>query len=232
MSIEEAPGFDPIDILYQDDDLIVADKPPGLLVHRSRESSDRVFLLQLLRDQVGRYLYPVHRLDRAASGAIAFALSSEMARELQASLTSPTARKEYLALVRGSAADSGEIDRPLTGANGEKKDALTRYEKLGEIYRSSLLRVRIFTGRRHQIRRHLAHLSHQLIGDTTYGKGKINRFLREEHGLPRMFLHCARLEFDHPQGGERVEVRAPLAEDLRSYLLGLPGCPPELLEEL
>ena len=232
MSIEEAPGFDPIGILYQDDDLIVADKPPGLLVHRSRESSDRVFLLQMLRDQVGRYLYPVHRLDRAASGAIAFALSSETARQLQASLTSPTARKEYLALVRGSAADSGEIDRPLTGANGEKKDALTRYEKLGEIYRSSLLRVRIFTGRRHQIRRHLAHLSHQLIGDTTYGKGKINRFLREEHGLPRMFLHCARLEFDHPQGGERVEVRAPLAEDLRSYLLGLPGCPPELLEEL
>ena len=231
MSIEEAPGFDPIDILYQDDDLIVADKPPGLLVHRSRESSDRVFLLQLLRDQVGRYLYPVHRLDRAASGAIAFALSSETARQLQASLTSPTARKEYLALVRGSAADSGEIDRPLTGANGEKKDALTRYEKLGEIYRSSLLRVRIFTGRRHQIRRHLAHLSHQLIGDTTYGKGKINRFLREEHGLPRMFLHCARLGFEHPGSGKRVEVRAPLAEDLRVFLLNLPGCPSQLLEE-
>ena len=231
MSIEEAPGFDPIDILYQDDDLIVADKPPGLLVHRSRESSDRVFLLQLLRDQVGRYLYPVHRLDRAASGAIAFALSSETARQLQASLTSPTARKEYLALVRGSAADSGEIDRPLTGANGEKKDALTRYEKLGEIYRSSLLRVRIFTGRRHQIRRHLAHLGHQLIGDTTYGKGKINRFLREEHGLPRMFLHCARLGFEHPGSGKRVEVRAPLAEDLRVFLLNLPGCPSQLLEE-
>ena len=70
MSIEEAPGFDPIDILYQDDDLLVADKPPALLVHRSRESSDRVFLLQLLRDQVERYLYPVQRLDRAASGAI------------------------------------------------------------------------------------------------------------------------------------------------------------------
>ena len=232
MSIEEAPGFDPIDILYQDDDLIVADKPPGLLVHRSRESSDQVFLLQMLRDQVGRYLYPVHRLDRAASGAIAFALSSETARELQASLTSPTAHKEYLVMVRGSAADSGEIDRPLTDANGKKKEALSRFEKIGEVYRSSLLRVRIFSGRRHQIRRHLAHLSHQLIGDTTYGKGKINRFLREEHGLPRMFLHCARLEFDHPGGSGRVEVRAPLAEDLRSYLLNLPGCPPEILDEL
>ena len=231
MSIEETPGFDPIDILYQDDDLLVADKPPALLVHRSRESSDRVFLLQLLRDQVERYLYPVQRLDRAASGAIAFALSSEMARELQASLTSPAALKEYLVLVRGSAASSGEIDRPLTGANGKKKDALTRFEKIGEVYRSSLLRVRIFTGRRHQIRRHLAGLGHQIIGDTTYGKGKINRFLREEHGLPRMFLHCARLEFDHPGGGKRVEVRAPLAEDLRSFLLSLPGCPPDILEE-
>ena len=92
--------------------------------------------------------------------------------------------------------------------------------------------MRIFSGRRHQIRRHLAHLSHQLIGDTTYGQGKINRFLREEHGLPRMFLHCARLEFDHPGGSGRVEVRAPLAEDLRSYLLSLPGCPPEMLEGL
>ncbi len=229
MSLEEDRPHSPIDILYQDDDLLVADKPPGLLVHRSRESADRVFLLQLLRDQVGRYLYPVHRLDRAASGAIAFALSSETARGLQASITSPTTRKEYLVLVRGSAADSGEIDRPLTGANGEKKEALTHYEKIGEVYRSSLLRVRIFSGRRHQIRRHLAHLSHQVIGDTTYGKGKINRFLREEHGLPRMFLHCARLAFDHPGGSGRIDVQAPLAEDLRSFLLGLPGCPPEIL---
>ena len=231
MSLEEGPSHSAIDILYQDDELLVADKPPGLLVHRSRESSDRVFLLQLLRDQVGRYLYPVHRLDRAASGPIAFALSSETARALQASITSPTAHKEYLVLVRGSAASSGEIDRPLTGANGKKKDALTRFEKIGEVYRSSLLRVRIFTGRRHQIRRHLAGLGHQVIGDTTYGKGKINRFLREEHGLPRMFLHCARLGFEHPGGGERVEVRTPLAEDLRAFLLNLPGCPSQLLEE-
>ncbi len=231
MSETESPANDPIDILYQDEQVLVADKPPGLLVHRSRESSDRVFLLQQLRDQVGRYLYPVQRLDRAASGAISFALSSEAARDLQASLTSTTARKEYLVLVRGSAADSGEIERPLTGANGKKKDALTRFEKIGEVYRSSLLRVRIFTGRRHQIRRHLAHLGHQVIGDTTYGKGKINRFLREEHGLPRMFLHCARLEFDHPGGAERVEAHAPLAEDLRAFLLGLPGCPAKILGE-
>ena len=231
MSETESPANDPIDILYQDEQVLVADKPPGLLVHRSRESSDRVFLLQKLRDQVGRYLYPVQRLDRAASGAIAFALSSEAARDLQASLTSTTARKEYLVLVRGSAADSGEIDRPLTGANGKKKDALTRFEKIGEVYRSSLLKVRIFTGRRHQIRRHLAHLAHQVIGDTTYGKGKINRFLREEHGLPRMFLHCARLEFDHPTGADRVEIRAPLAKDLETFLLGLPGCQPEILGE-
>ena len=231
MSETESPANDPIDILYQDEQLLVADKPPGLLVHRSRESSDRVFLLQKLRDQVGRYLYPVQRLDRAASGAIAFALSSEAARDLQASLTSTAARKEYLVLVRGSTVDSGEIDRPLTGANGKKKDALTHFEKIGEVYRSSLLKVRIFTGRRHQIRRHLAHLAHQVIGDTTYGKGKINRFLREEHGLPRMFLHCVRLEFNHPGGEERVEVHAPLAEDLRAFLLNLPGCPPEILGE-
>ena len=231
MSEPKNPAGGPIEILYQDEDILAANKPAALLVHRSRESSDRVFLLQMLRDQVERYLYPVQRLDRAASGAITFALSSEMARELQASLTSPAALKEYLVLVRGSAASSGEIDRPLTGANGEKKDALTRFEKIGEVYRSSLLRVRIFTGRRHQIRRHLAGLGHQVIGDTTYGKGKINRFLREEYGLPRMFLHCVRLGFEHPGSGERVEIRAPLAEDLRAFLLNLPGCPSQLLEE-
>ena len=133
MSETESPANDPIDILYQDEQLLVADKPPGLLVHRSRESSDRVFLLQKLRDQVGRYLYPVQRLDRAASGAIAFALSSEAARDLQASLTSTAARKEYLVLVRGSTVDSGEIDRPLTGANGKQKDALTHFEKNGDV---------------------------------------------------------------------------------------------------
>jgi tRNA pseudouridine65 synthase len=221
-----------ISVLYRDDVLVIADKPGGMLVHRSRESSDRVFLLQELRNQLGQHLYPVHRIDRAASGAIAFALSSDAARAVQAALGRDDARKEYLVLVRGSAPAAGEIDRPLTGENGEPQAARTSFERLAELSRCSLLRVRIHTGRRHQIRRHLAHLRHQVIGDTSYGKGGINRFLRQGFGLPRLFLHAAALGFEHPFAGGRLEVRAPLAEDLRSFLLRLPDVDPALVARL
>ncbi len=116
-------------VLHHDDDVVVADKPSGLLVHRSPESTDRVFLLQELGARVGRYLYPVHRLDRAASGVVAFALTSDAARALQAHMSRDDAIKEYLVLVRGETAERGEIDRPLTDHDvGVRKPALTTYD--------------------------------------------------------------------------------------------------------
>ncbi|MEM7235205.1 MAG: pseudouridine synthase [Planctomycetota bacterium] len=225
----------PIDVpvLFEDEDLVVASKPPLLQVHRSHQSTDRVFLLQELKRKVERRLFPVHRLDRAASGVIAMAYSSEAARELQASLSSDDAIKEYLVLVRGETPERGEIDRQLTDRKvGVKKDAFTSYERIATFSRCSLVRARIKTGRHRQIRRHFAHLAHQVIGCTHHGKGKINRHFREEYGLPRLFLHAARLDIRHPTQEGRLVVEAPLWPDLREFLLRLPDVDRDLVDTL
>ncbi|MCZ6793843.1 MAG: pseudouridine synthase [Planctomycetota bacterium] len=222
-----------IEILHLDDSVVVANKPPELLVHRSRESRDTVFLLQRLARQVDRFLYPVHRLDRAASGVIAMAFSSEAARDLQACLGADDAVKEYLVLVRGETPERGESRRPLTDRRtGVRKPACTVFERLAVFSRCSLLKVRIRTGRHHQIRRHLAHLRHQVIGDTSHGKGRINQFFRDEYGLPRLFLHAHLLDIRHPAGEGRLRVRAPLARDLREFLGRLPDPDPDLVARL
>ncbi len=223
---------DEIPILHLDDAVVVASKPGGLLVHRSRESTDTVFLLQRLGYQLGRFLYPIHRLDRAASGVIAMALSREAAKNLQSNMQAEDAIKEYIVLVRGEAPEQGETDRPLTSDKGIRRPCRTSFKRLAFFNRSSLLRVRIATGRRHQIRRHLAHLRHQVIGDTTYGKGRINNFLRETYGLPRLFLHACLLDVKHPIEPGRLRVEAPLASDLREYLLRLPGVDEKLVASL
>ena len=230
MNEETAPT---IDVLHLDDSLVVASKPGCLMVHRNPHATDRYFLLQELSRKVGRHLYPVHRLDRAASGAIAMALSSEVARGLQEALSASDAVKEYLVLVRGTTPESGVIDRPLTDRDtGTKKPAYTSYERLACFSRCSLLAVRIRTGRHRQIRRHFSHLAHQVIGCSHHGKGRINRFFREEYGLPRLFLHARRLEFRHPSDEEMLRIVAPLADDLRRFLLRLPDVDPDFVGQL
>lgn len=218
-----------IEVLLQDEAIVVVAKPPGLLCHRSTESSDHVFLLQTLRNQLGRHVYPVHRLDRAASGAIAFALGSDEARLLQGSLGAPESRKEYLVLVRGATPAKWESTHPLKNDNGVTQDAHTLFEKVAEFSRLTLLRAVLRTGRRHQIRRHLAHEAHQVLGDSTYGKGRINALFREQFGLPRLFLHASVLEFRHPVSGARTAVHCPLADDLCAFLARLPDVPVDLL---
>ena len=202
------------------------------MVHRSSESQDRVFLLQVLSAQVGRFVYPVHRLDRAASGVIVFAFSSEDARLLQGTLNADDAKKEYLVLVRGSTPERWEVDRPLKNEAGVQQAARSSFERIAEFFRLSLLRATIFTGRRHQIRRHLARSAHQVIGDSSYGKGKINRFFRETYGLPRLFLHATLLELRHPRTEKRMALRAPLPEDLRDFLKRLPDYPAAIVATL
>jgi tRNA pseudouridine65 synthase len=229
-----APAAQPlIEILHEDEDVVVASKPAGLLVHRSPESADRVFLLQELGYRLRRHLFPVHRLDRAASGAIAFACSSDAARRLQAHLAAADAVKEYLVLVRGETPERGEIDRPLTDhASGKVKPAFTSFERIACFSRCSLLRVRIKTGRHRQIRRHFAHLAHQVIGCTHHGKGNINRFFRERYGLPRLFLHSRLIDVLHPDGHSRLRAVAPLAGDLRQFLLRLEDVDRDLVAAL
>ena len=205
-------------VLHHDETLIAVDKPGGMLVHRSREAPDRVVVLQTLRDQIGAHLYPVHRLDRAASGVLVFALSPGAATGLHAAMKAPAAEKVYLTFVRGEIEEDGVTDRPLSDDRKISREAVTRWTRVDTIRGFSLVRVRIETGRNHQIRRHLAHLAHQIVGDTTHGKGGINRWLREEYGLPRLFLHAERLAFEHPASGARLAIEAPLAGDLAAFL--------------
>lgn len=229
-TVEQQPT--PLEILLEDEDLIACSKPPGLLVHRSAECADRTSLLQLLSAQTGRFLYPAHRLDRAASGAILFAFSSEAARGIQAALAAPEGRKEYLVLARGETSDPWVSERPLTSDAGVLQMARSEFRPLAAFGGVTLLEVRTLTGRRHQIRRHLAHAARHVIGDTTYGKGRINRWFREQHGLERLFLHARRVLLRHPRTGERLEVVAPLAPDLRAVLARLDGLPEGLLATL
>lgn len=219
-----------VPILHLDEHLVVVDKPAGLTVHRGeRSEAGEEFLLQRTRETIDRYIYPVHRLDRNTSGIVAFGLSKPAAAGLQAAMQDPHACKEYLVLTRGGTEERFVSERPLTNENGDRQPAHTEFETLAEFARCSLLRARIHTGRKHQIRRHLQHLGHHVIGDSTYGKGRINKWFRSEHGLPRMFLHATRLALVHPVTGEPCDWHCPLPEDLRAFLAGLPDLPEHCL---
>lgn len=232
MSIEPNPpatGTDapppPVPVLHLDEHLVVVSKPAGVVVHRSDQTRDEAYpLLQTLSDQLGRFLFPVHRLDRNTSGVIAFGLTKEAAGTLHANLSAPESIKEYLVLVRGETPETFSSERPLSSERKVKQEARTDFTRLATFSRCSLLRARIHTGRRHQIRRHLAHLAHQVIGDVGYGKGRINQFFRDTYGLPRMFVHAERLRVAHPAGGV-LEIVAPLADDLVAFLDRLPDAP-------
>jgi tRNA pseudouridine65 synthase len=231
----------PLPILFRDEHLVVIDKPAGLLVHRSPvDARETRFAVQLLRDQLGRYVYPVHRLDKGTSGALVFALDTASARSLGESFATAGVDKVYLALVRGWPEESGEIDhalRPvtdgvLTAGAWEAQSARTSYERLASFElpyrvdryptsRYALLRLRPHTGRRHQLRRHLAHLSHPIVGDSTYGKGAHNRLFERLYGVRRLMLASVSLEFPHPVTRQPLRIDAPLAQDFASVLRSL-----------
>jgi tRNA pseudouridine65 synthase len=232
----DAPWQGPttLTMLYRDADVVVVDKPSGMLVHRG-PASDRVVAMTITRNQVGQHVYPVHRLDRGTSGALVFALEPAGAGALQEQLRAGTVDKRYLALVRGVPPAEGVLDHPVPRAeDGERVPAVSAWRVLGSVSkpgRYSLVEVRPRTGRRHQIRRHLKHLAHPIIGDVRYGKGDHNRrFRAAPYGLHRLALHAWFLGFAHPRTGERIEVRAPLPADMATALaaLGLPtGLPDE-----
>ncbi len=226
-----SPPF-PLEILYRDDLLVAVNKPAGLLVHRSDlDRHETRFALQIVRDMMGRHVYPVHRLDRPTSGVLLFALSPEAARDVAAAFEARRVEKRYLALVRGVIGEAGCVDHPLAeepdrrlpGPVGpaEPQEAVTGYRRLAETEiavavgrhasaRYSLAELCPHTGRRHQLRRHMKHLSHPIIGDTTYGDGCHNRLFRDDLGCRRLLLHAAELAFPHPESGATVVVTAPL----------------------
>jgi tRNA pseudouridine65 synthase len=207
-----------MDVLFRDTALLVVNKPSGLITHRGW-ANDTDNALRRARALVGQYVYPVHRLDRGTSGALLFALGKDVAGRLGEQLQAGEFRKHYLALVRGIAPEQVLVDHPLAKAPGEqRKPAQTRVLRLGTFERYSLVEARPLTGRAHQVRRHLKHLSHPVLGDTRYGSGEHNRACRSRFALHRLALHAARLSFAHPSTGEPIVIRAALPADLAEPL--------------
>ncbi len=207
--------------LYHDESLLVVDKPAGLLVHNGW-ARERVTALSLAREVAAKHVYPLHRLDRATSGVLVFALAPEVARAAQGRLRAPETRKGYLALVRGVPSEAGVVDHPLAKEGStERRPARTEFERWGTFERYSLVRLLLLTGRQHQARRHMKHLSHPLVGDVKYGKGEHNRAMRARFGLFRLALHAFELAWYHPITGEPLLHRAPLPRDLAEPLRGM-----------
>lgn len=224
-------------LLFADDAIAVFAKPSGLLVHRGW-GDDPITAVDLAREALGSAVSPVHRLDRATSGVLVFARSGEVAAAIARAFEEGLADKRYLALVRGSPPDEGRIDHPIPRREGGPRvPAATLFRArfrcftadssahlAPDLRRVSLVEARPLTGRLHQIRRHLKHLSHPLIGDANYGKGALNRLFAEQVGLARLALHARSLSFPHPVTNEIVRFTAALPEDLeRPFgLLGIP----------
>ena len=217
----EALAEPPLRILYRDESCVAVDKPSGMIVHRGWANDDRD-LLRVTRDALGRYVYPLHRLDRGASGVVLFALDAHAARTLNRSFADGSMAKRYLALTRGHPPEHGLIDHPIPRAPGEERvPAQTEYFRIGSFERYALVVALPKTGRLHQIRRHLKHLSCPLIGDVRYGKGEHNRLFRERYAFERLALHAAALRFVHPVTEQPITVRAPLSGSFASCLTAL-----------
>ena len=237
-------------VLYRDEALIAVHKPSGLLVHRSElDRHETRFAVQIVRDQIGQHVYPAHRLDRGTSGVLLFALDRDIARQLGEQFQTQQIDKTYLAIVRGHPDETGSIDHPLTrqydayefratDATAEAQAALTRYRRLATVEllyavdryptsRYALLELKPETGRRHQIRRHLKHIAHPIIGDATYGKGRHNRFFQERFGCHRLLLACTRMRLTHPLNGQPLTLNAPLADDFAAVIAAL-GWPSDI----
>ncbi|HKK18509.1 MAG TPA: pseudouridine synthase [Opitutales bacterium] len=209
-------------IIYQDEHYVAVDKPAGLLVHRSPLSAgDSEFALQSLRDQIEQTVYPCHRLDRPTSGVLLFALDRESLRCTQEELANQGCDKVYRAIVRGWTEDSGRIDYGLKTEEAPHKlqSSQTSYRTLARselpepagpyaTARFSLVKLNPKTGRKHQLRRHMAHIRHPIIGDTRHGDGAQNRFLREHCGVQRLLLRAETLCFTHGKTRERITVKA------------------------
>lgn len=234
-------------VIYHDDAIIAVFKPGGLLVHRSMlDSAETQFAMQILRDQIGQYVYPVHRLDRPTSGILLFALSSEVARTLGEQFAARQVHKTYQAIVRGYVEPQGCIDYPLKEELDKIADkqaqtdkapqpavshyrCLRQYElpfAVGRYATARYSHIELFpeTGRKHQLRRHMAHIRHPIVGDTTHGDGKHNRFMREQFQLRGLALCATRLQLAHPISGEALDFHVQLDPRMENVLTQWDGC--------
>lgn len=221
---------EPLSVLYRDAWLVAVHKPSGLLVHRSDlDRHETEFAVQLTRDLIGQRVYPFHRLDKATSGLLLFALDSQTADQMMVQFAEHRIQKRYLAVVRGYAEASGHIDYALVNkrdkkANQQPQSAVTDYRRLATVEldiavgryasaRYSLLEVMPKTGRPNQIRQHLKHICKPIIGDTSFGEGRHNRLFRDHFNSHRLLLAATHLTFTHPHSGETMTLHAPLAQE-------------------
>jgi tRNA pseudouridine65 synthase len=222
-----------LEILYQDDALIAVNKPAGLAVHRSRMVGNaEEFLVDQLREQIGDSVYLAHRLDRATSGVLLIARSREVAGALGEQFMGRHVHKKYLAVVRGwPVPDEGLIDYALPGSRetGPRRQARTHYRRLAAIevpialgrypqQRYALVQAEPESGRFRQIRKHLAHIHHPVIGDCQHGRSDHNRLYKQYFGCHRMLLHAWRLRFAHPLSGASMQIEAPLDQEYTTLL--------------
>lgn len=222
-----------MEILYRDRHYVAVNKAAGLLVHRTRiDSRERRYAMQLLRDRLGVRVYPVHRLDKPTAGVLLFALSPSAAASMTRQFAAQRVQKRYLAVVRGRVVGTMLIDHALREQRDLMTDALADADKPAQVARTelcslatvelpiaagryassrySLLELRPLTGRKHQLRRHLKHISHPIVGDTTHGDGRHNRVFREHFDCNRLLLACTGMKFVHPYTGAVLDIRAPL----------------------
>ncbi|WP_294910043.1 tRNA pseudouridine(65) synthase TruC [uncultured Gilliamella sp.] len=229
------------EVLYQDNDLIAINKPEGWLVHRSwLDKNETVVVMQTLRDQIGQHVYPIHRLDRPTSGVLIFALSSDIARLLSQQFAEKQIEKTYHAIVRGYVDGEDTIDYPLAEeldkiadkfASKDKpaQEAITFYKGLSKIElpiavgkystaRYSFVELKPQTGRKHQLRRHLKHIFHPIIGDSKHGDLHQNRAFGYYFGVKRLMLHASTIKMMHPVTHEPLTIHANLSEEWLTIL--------------
>lgn len=244
LRMEEINNTEPdLEIIYRDEQFIAINKPSGLLVHRSwLDSHATEFAVQKLEAQIGQPVFPVHRLDRATSGVLLFLLDKSYANNLMEQFAEQATDKRYLAVVRGHIGE-GKLDYALkkkldkiadkhANPDNAPQPAVTNYKCLTQCEipiavrpyhqsRYSLVELTPKTGRRHQLRRHLKHLHHPIIGDTTHGDGEHNKMFRKEFASHRLLLHAADLAFTHPVTGKKVEIHASLDNEFSALLIKL-----------
>ena len=221
-----------LEILYKDEYLVAINKPTGLLVHKSMIDRHEIyFAMKILRDQLdGQWVYPIHRLDKPTSGVLLFALDSYTAKLMSEQFVSHSIQKTYIAIARGYVSESGTIDHALrekldkisdkdASRYKEAQEAITDFKCLGQVeliasvgkyntVRYSLVELKPKTGRKHQLRRHMKHINHHLLGDTKYGRGEHNKFVREKYDMNRLLLHAKCLEVLHPYTQDKLIFEA------------------------
>ena len=209
-----------LEIIYEDEYLVAINKQHGLLVHRSSIAADaEEFAVQILRNQLGTKVYPVHRLDRKTGGVLLFAKDENTNSKMQIMFSKNEVKKGYLAIVRGYTPDKLEIDYPLKKENGQVQEAFTKLYTISQseipvafgkfhTSRYSLVKLEPETGRMHQLRKHMAHIFHPIIGDRPHGCNKQNRMFKEKYGMDTMLLHAQSLSLKHPILNTEIKLTA------------------------